>query len=334
MSRMTRSRGRIMAFVLWLAGLLVFLCLGLWNIRVSEADAENRLAGEAGRAAAQLASVAGLSRSEPEDIAANAIISAAMEDERIYAVKIETPGGFSEGQRRNYLWDPIPWDDEIAENCVQGMTPLKAGGRVVGKVEVWLSPRLNEEDDALLVRREVWRYSAFALLWTAAFVFLFWQTGELRRIARALRQKNSAAKSDGELMDCLKGPDCDAGEAARAPKAADEESGRRYQKTNPEAWFVTAGMFRQTFGRGPELISRLYSEGETAGLCHLGRILEQAAPCVGAWPLAEAAKEMQRTLNIPGAESQALSVEECARALESALIALGAPPRRSRANGS
>lgn len=332
MPRLTRSGKRLLSLAVWLAGLLVFFCLGAWNIKVSEDDAENRLAGEAGRAAAQLAGLIGPSRNEPADMAANAIISAAMEDDRIYAVKVETRDGFSEGQRRNYLWDPIPWDDEIAENCVQGMNPLKMGGRVVGKVEVWLSPRLNEEDDALLTRREIWRFCVFAALWTLAFAFLFWQTGDFRRLGKFLAQKPEALeKNDGELIGRLKR---DSGEEVAKSTVVDPELGRKYQRRNPDAWLVTAGMFRQTFGRAPELINRLYSEGEIAGLCHLGRILEQAAPCVGAAELEKAAREMQMALNIPGAEVQAMRAEECARALEKTLNALGGVTKRAATDGS
>ena len=43
-----------------------------------------------------------------------------------------------EGQRRNYQWEPIPWDDEIAENSVQGM--MRAPRRVVSLTCVQNTP--------------------------------------------------------------------------------------------------------------------------------------------------------------------------------------------------
>ncbi|MEE0816756.1 MAG: hypothetical protein U0M13_13965, partial [Desulfovibrio fairfieldensis] len=96
-----------------------------------------------------------------------------------------------------------------------------------------------------------------------------------------------------------------------------------FQRKHADAWQITAGLFRQCFARAPELLSRLYADGETAGLCHLGRMLELAAPCLGATRLTEAARAMQVALNDPQCETAALAVEECMRALEDVLAALG-----------
>lgn len=96
-----------------------------------------------GRTAAQLAALLSLPAWELDELTARTIVMAAMEDDSIYAVKVQTKRGMLEGQRRNYQWEPVPWDDEIAENTVQGMNPLKMEGRTVGSVEVYLSPRLS-----------------------------------------------------------------------------------------------------------------------------------------------------------------------------------------------
>ena len=61
-------------------------------------------------------------------------------------------------------------------------------------------------------------------------------------------------------------------------------------------------------------MSRLYANGEFAGLCHLGRILEKAAPCLGAARLLQAARDMQAALNDPESKERATCVEECATA--------------------
>lgn len=332
--RVSRAGRRWVALCLWGAGLALFFVLGLWNLESNRRDAENRLIGEAGRTAAQLATLLALPAWELDEITARTIVMGAMEDERLYAIKVETRQGMLEGQRRNYLWEPVPWDDELAENCVQGMNPLKMEGQTVGSVEVWLSPRLNGEEQAQLVERERWRFGLGAALWTLALLLLLWSWGDLTALRRRLGRLGAAP--DAEATASTSEPVV-LGLAPRAPEesaagpetpsaavlpAVDPALGRRFQRKNPDAWRVTAGMFRQTFSRAPRLMERLFSDGETAGLCHLGRMLEQAAPCLGAERLAAAARKMQAALNDPECETRALPVEECARALEDVLAAL------------
>lgn len=79
--------------------------------------------------AAQLAALLSLPAWELDELAARTIVMAAMADESIYAIKVQSNKGMLEGQRRNYRWEPVPWDDEIPENSVQGMNPLKMEGR-------------------------------------------------------------------------------------------------------------------------------------------------------------------------------------------------------------
>lgn len=344
MPYITHGTRRWLALATWAAGLLLFLLLGLWNLNSSRRDAENRLISEAGRTAAQLAALLSLPAWELDELTARTIVMAAMEDDSIYAVKVQTKRGMLEGQRRNYQWEPVPWDDEIAENTVQGMNPLKMEGRTVGSVEVYLSPRLSAEEQALTARREVWRFALAALFWTGALLLLLWHWGDLARLRRLLARKADAA---------LPGPDASAPEKivlglsastaegdnapdegeGRAPQAhgapvpcfapVNPALGRSFQRKHADAWQITAGLFRQCFARAPELLSRLYADGETAGLCHLGRMLELAAPCLGATRLTEAARAMQAALNDPQCETAALAVEECMRALEDVLAALG-----------
>lgn len=203
MPYITHGTRRWLALAAWAAGLLLFLLLGLWNLNSSRRDAENRLISEAGRTAAQLAALLSLPAWELDELTARTIVMAAMEDDSIYAVKVQTKRGMLEGQRRNYQWEPVPWDDEIAENTVQGMNPLKMEGRTVGSVEVYLSPRLSAEEQALTARREVWRFALAALFWTGALLLLLWHWGDLARLRRLLARKADAA---------LPGPDASAPE--------------------------------------------------------------------------------------------------------------------------
>lgn len=327
MRKISRSSRCWLAIGIWALGLLVFFALGWWNVVSFRTDAENRLIGEAGRVAAQLANLLAISGTRLEPAAARSLAQAAMEDERVYAVKVDGRSGLLAGQRRNYLWEPIAWDEEINENCVQGMNPVRIGGKQEGKVEVWLSPRLDAEENGIFQEREGIRFLVIASLWTAILCLLLWYWGDFRRLARAVKkgsdeEDGAASHSDAVLMNLAPAQEdgtCKKQETSVVSAAA----AYAYQRKNPDAWLVTAALFRQTFSRAPQLLNRLYADGELAGLCHLGRMLEMAAPCIGAVPLQTAARDMQAALNDPGCELRATPVEECAAMLEKTLAALG-----------
>lgn len=333
MTRISRSTRRLIAFLIWGAGIILFVALAMWNLASSRKDAENHLISEAGRAAAQIAGLLSVSGAKVDQEAIRIIARAAMDDERLYAIRIQMKDGFAEGLRRNYLWEPIPWDDELSENCVQGMNPIRHGAKIEGRVEVWLSPRLSVEEDSLLEARERLRFAITAGLWTVALFLLLWHWGGLRHFRNILsRAPAFTGHVKGETAEkiVLGLGDHETKKKASAdkkqdiaPRYVDMRLGREFQKSNPNAWLVTAGMFRQTFSRAPALIGRLYAEGELAALCHLGRMLEQAAPCIGAVPLVRAAHAMQLAINDPECKTRALPVENCAKILEETLAALG-----------
>lgn len=329
MKRISRNKKNVAALAIWLLGVVIFLAFSYYSITWSREDAEDRLISEAGRTAAQLAALLSVPGWNMDEGAARAVVSGAMEDDHIYAVRVKSLDGMVEGQRRNYLWEPVKWDDEITENSVQGMNPVKNGGQLIGQVDVWLSSRLNDEEDSILVKREILRFSCFFVLWTLTLFLVLWQWGELRRIRKYLFTQDSGTSEETNhnaekvFMDLSK-KDAEEGESgdARRELPISAEKGLRYQHLHPDSFRVTAGMFRQTFARGPALIGRLYANGEIAGLCHLGRMLEQAAPCIGADRLAQAAREMQKALNDPSCEARAIPVEDCARILDEVLAAL------------
>lgn len=333
MPYITHGTRRWLALTAWAAGLLLFLLLGLWNLNGSRRDVENRLISEAGHTASQLAALLSLPAWELDELTARTIVMAAMEDDRIYAVKVQTRQGMLEGQRRNYQWEPVPWDDEIAEDTVQGMNPLKMEGRTIGSVEVYLSPRLSAEEQGLVARREAWRFALAAFFCTGVLLLLFWYWGDLARLRRLLARKTdealtgSAEAAPDRIVLGLSAPVADSAEApaveARAASPVNPALGRNFQRKHADAWRITAGLFRQSFARAPELLSRLYADGEAAGLCHLGRMLELAAPCLGAAELEDTARNMQAALNDPQCETAALAVEACVHALEDVLAALG-----------
>lgn len=358
---------RRIALATWGAALLLFLLLGVWNVNEDRQEAENRLGSEAGRTAAQLAALLSLPAWELDELTARTIVMAAMTDESIYAIKVQTARGMLEGQRRNYQWEPIPWDDEIAENSVQGMNPLKMEGRPVGSVEVYLSPRITDEDLAQKARREVARFCLAALFSTIVLLALLWHWGDLARLKALLLERTAprstaapgvessadsapATRPEPGLADIFEsgsaGDSTASGHEAQggnaAPLSADiaagavvsAELGRAFLLRRPEAWRVTAGMFGRTFAPAPDLLLRLYALEDADNLCRLGRILEKAAPCVGAERLASAAHAMQWAVNDSDAASAAQAVEECVLALREVLGALEGQTARKESKPS
>lgn len=319
MRPLSLSRKRFAAFLLWATGIAIFLLFAAWNIRDFEMDAENRLIAEAGRSAAQLAALLNMPDYPLDSRSASSIIEGALEDDHVYAVRVDNKNGFLAGQRRNYMWEPVPWDEEIAENCVQGINTLRIDGENAGTVSVWLSTRIYQEEKSLLMRREMRHFFWFFGLWTLALLLTLLNWGDFRRLGRHLsRHKDESGKSENinhMFQPVMRDP------LAEKP-LFNSENGLRHLRKNPASFRVVAGMFRQTFSRAPGLITQLYARGEIAGLCHLGRMLELAAPCIGADKLAQAARKMQAALNDPSCERCGAPVEECADILRETLAEL------------
>ena len=370
MAQINNVSRRRLALAVWAAALLLFLLMGVWNVNEDRQEAENRLGSDAGRMAAQLAALLSLPAWELDELAARTIVMAAMADDSIYAIKVQSNKGMLEGQRRNYQWEPVPWDDEIPENSVQGMNPLKMEGRPVGTVEVFLSPRITDEDLAQKARREVARFSISAAFCTLVLLLLLWHWGDLTRVRVLLfmrtpfhpdarkRVGSAAASVAGDDQPPVSAPVAEGepapasavtaptdqqeqivppqglvdglAEGLAAPQKEDTaagavisaELGRAFLLRKPEAWRITAGLFDRTFAHAPGLLLRLYAADDAENLCRLGRILEKAAPCVGAERLASAAHAMQWALNDADAASAAQAVEECELALREVLEAL------------
>ena len=112
------------------------------------------------------------------------------------------------------------------------------------------------------------------------------------------------------------------------------ELGRAFLLRKPEAWRITAGLFDRTFAHAPGLLLRLYAADDAENLCRLGRILEKAAPCVGAERLASAAHAMQWAVTDSNAASAAQAVEECVLALREVLGALEGQTARKESKPS
>lgn len=329
MRPLSLSHKRLAAFLLWAVGVGIFLFFAIWNVHDAELDAENRLIAEAGRSAAQLAGLLSLPDYPLDARSAKSIIDGAMEDDHVYAARVDNKNGFLAGQRRNYMWEPVPWDDEIAENCVQGINTLKIDGENAGSVSVWLSSRIFREETALVARRETLHFLWFFGLWTLVLILVLLNWGDFRRLGKFLygHQNNDHAHPATEKLFQPVSQET-------GTELFNSQAALRYLRKNPSSFRVITGMFRQTFARGPELILRLYARGEIAALCHLGRMLELAAPCIGADNLMEAAKQMQAVLNDPTCDRCATSVEECSKILLEVLNSLNGREQWQTDNGA
>lgn len=324
-----RQQRRWMVLGIWLCAMLLTAGQGLWAIWQYRADAEARLLSDAGRTAARVVGMLSLAGGMPDAGAALMAVDVVMDDDRVYGIRIQTSQGVEVGLRRNYQWEPVPWDDEIMEDTVQGMSQIKEEGRPAGSVEIYMSRRLTREECALNVRTEAVRFGLNSLFFSCLLLWLLRRYGDLTRLMRFLQdhwqgrhaeQEQEAPVSAGKLAR----EGAPVLPAAQTPSGAvDLERGRRYMNEHREGVHITAGLFRQTFRGASALMGRLFARGAVAELSHLGRLLELAAPCLGADKLGNAAVVMQRALNDPQCETPAQAVEDCARALDEVLAALG-----------
>lgn len=348
-----RKWRRLAALGIWGLGVLLLVLQVVWGVSAVRRDVESRLISEAGRAAAQVAGLLSQPAWEMDELAVRTVIMSVMEDARIYGIMVQTRQGFFDGMRRNYQWEPVPWDDEITEHAVQGMSQLSMEGQFIGKVEVYLSRREAAAEIRAGRDRELWQGALWLVYLTAALLALYGYWGDLahaRRWAYARWQmlRGNEGAPSGETaaaaprtppirlglspVDGEEAPETDKDSKAgppveEGPVVISPELGRSYQRSHPESWRVTAGLFRQTFERGPLVLTRLYEENELAGLCRLGQTLEKAAPCLGAERLSETARAMQTALNDPQCETHATAVENCSVALREVLTALAAPQK-------
>ena len=154
---------------------------------------------------------------------------------------------------------------------------------------------------------------------------------EANATAETLRPQSAAEGRVTEGQDVVSAP---LSEDIAAGAVVSAELGRAFLLRRPEAWRITAGLFGRTFASAPGLLLRLYAAEDPVNLCRLGRILEKAAPCVGAERLASAAHAMQWAVNDADAASAALAVEECVLALREVLEALEGQTARKESKPS
>ena len=81
------------ALIIWASGLLLLALCSLWAMREDREAARERLTVQARNTAVQLSALLAVPAWDVDELAARTIVMAAMEDERIYAVKVQTPQG-------------------------------------------------------------------------------------------------------------------------------------------------------------------------------------------------------------------------------------------------
>ena len=168
---LTRYR-RWVALACWLLAILLFLAQAAWSIMSELDSAQNRLQNQAGRVASRFTHLLGL-HGELTAVSTDALVTGLMEDQRLYAVTVQVGDSLFSGQRRNEHWEAVPWDGEITENTVQGMSPLRREGQPVGTVEVYLARRLVQEGSDKVMQRETWRFIINTLLLSVFLAALY-----------------------------------------------------------------------------------------------------------------------------------------------------------------
>ena len=195
---LTRYR-RWVALACWLLAVLLFLSQAAWNIMAERSAAQSRLQSEAGRVASRFTHLLGL-YGELTAVSTDALVTGLMEDPRLYAVTVQVGDSLFSGQRRNAHWEAVPWDGEITENTVQGMSPLRREGQPVGTVEVYLARRLVQEGSDRVMQREIWRFVINTLLLSVFLAALYWHWGDLERLRslgrRLLRKRGEPGRPE------------------------------------------------------------------------------------------------------------------------------------------
>ena len=157
------------AILVWLAAIGIACFMGFAEERLVRDMLDQELAAEAARSATGIGAVASMPGWTMDETLARSLVMRVMEDRRLYAVVIRADDRMLEGQRRGWR-GLVPWDDEMTEETVQGMSIMRGpDGDEVGTVEVYLPTRLvaaqmEEVRHAIYARTALWVVFATAAL--------------------------------------------------------------------------------------------------------------------------------------------------------------------------
>jgi len=288
------------------AALATFLALlvisSAWEMHTLRHDGALRLQQDAGtlakRASLSLAAVSW----EMDAPAARSAIFVEMEDLRLAGMLIYGREGLLEGMRRNGLWEPVPWDDLVPESSVEASASLMIEDVPVGKVVIYLSRRVLDEELSTKARRELVRVAALALVPCIAMAQLLWQLSA-RRATRSSAMHNASSTLPAfynipvrELEDVAAPP-------LQLPPDWNNVEIR-------QAYLDACRAFLRNQYAGAALLYHLAAREDWGELRATARALREAALVLNAHPLAEAALSIQEAA-LAQTASAARHVEHC-----------------------
>ena len=323
------------AILVWLAAIGIACFMGFAEERLVRDVLDQELAAEAARSATGIGAVASMPGWTMDETLARSLVMRVMEDRRLYAVVIRAEDRMLEGQRRGWR-GLVPWDDEMTEETVQGMS-IRRGpdGDEVGTVEVYLPTRLvaaqmEEVRHAIYARTALWVVFA-----TAALLLFLWFTGDLclarigqaDKLGQAARQARQT-RQDGDEADAAAAgrpsgrPALDASQRDIYHDGIEPSDGRRFVADNSEGWSAVADGFRRAWRDAPDRLAVLFRQNDAGGLAREALELRTAALSLGAHRLAEQSGLVARALAGAGEASPAAALQDCRRELERVLDAL------------
>ena len=311
---------RMGALMLWCIAIVMTFALSSWRMHDVHVRAEKALAARAEQVAKQLSNLLSIVGWNLDITVARPIVFTTMRDPQLYAVKVLSHEGVLEGQRRNAKGGLEPWDGQLIEKTVQAISTISLNEEKIGTVEVYL--RVSETAEYVheaFIQEIICFFLNFSFFSFCLLLYLF-KCGYFPIIKKNIvnlfkkisnkRSKNEKKhfKRDG-LEKFLH----------KVHAVCDLEQGAKYYQLQPEAMYVTAELFKQTFANVPMILARLHTEKNFNDLLYIARLIEVAAPCIGAYTLQEEAIKIQETHNGRDSFESNLSVESCINILEQVL---------------
>lgn len=318
------STHRFVAVSLWFLALLLTFAMTSWRIHSVHQEAESLLATQASQIAEQIANLLSTPGYALDDTTARPIVFTAMKNSSLYAIKVFSEEGLLEGQRRGAQGELEPWDGILLEKTVQAICPVDdpVTNRKIGTIEVYFraAKALDYVDDVVF-------QETIRMLLTFVFVSLclglfFWKYADLRLealplLVRLRKNKNSGQSSTEDILQELVTKE-------KNKNIIDLDEGRSHINKTQDAMNVPAALFGQVFSHTPEILARLAADESEKEIVHLGQLLAEAAPCIGASRLHESALAMQKEISSQSKEMHR-AIVECQKNLEEVLELL--PPK-------
>ena len=312
------------ALAVWIAAVACAGLLGFSDERLVREVLDQELAAEAARTAAGIGAVASMPGWTMDETLARSLVLRVMEDRRLYAVVIRSGDRMLEGQRRDRR-GLVPWDDAMTEETVQGMSIMRdAEGEEAGTVEVYLPTRLIASLMAE-VRQTVYARTALIVVFaTGALLLFLWFTGDISLARRAWTGGRGRTAGKGRAAGEGAGSRTalDAGPRGIYHDGIEPPDGRSFVAGDPDGWSAVADSFRRAWRGAPDRLAVLFRQGDAGGAAREALALRGAALSLGARNLADASRNLARTLAGAGEDTPAAALQDCRQELERVLDGL------------